>query len=48
MGSNPIRERELSAVGANPTSAAIYIDNATGHEVTEAWWPGDTLEQNNG
>ena len=30
MGSNPIRERELSAVGANPTSAATYVDNDSG------------------
>ena len=29
------------AVGSNPTPAATYIDNATGREVSEHWWPGD-------
>lgn len=29
-------------VGSNPTPAAIYIDNATGNVVDEAWWPDTT------
>lgn len=28
-------------LGANPSGAAIYVDNETGREVTEDWWPGD-------
>lgn len=32
-GSNP------SNVGSNPTAPARYVDDATGKEVTEDWWP---------
>lgn len=35
-GSNP-----STAVGSNPTPAAIYVDNESGSVVPETWWPGD-------
>ena len=42
-GSNPVSGREPTVVGANPTPAAIYVDDATGSEVSESWWPGDPV-----
>lgn len=38
-GSNP------EEAGSIPAAPAIYIDNETGREVTEDWWPGDPLEK---
>ena len=32
-GSNPPN------LGSNPSAPAIYVDNATGSEVDEDWWP---------
>lgn len=29
--------------GSIPSAPAIYIDDATGREITESWWPGDPL-----
>lgn len=31
-----------SVVSSNLTAPAIYIDNATGNVVDEAWWPDTT------
>lgn len=28
---------------ANRSGAAIYIDNESGAEVTDSWWPGDPI-----
>lgn len=37
-GSNP------AEVGSTPTPpATTYIDNATGQQVGESWWPGDSV-----
>lgn len=46
-GSNPDNGRRLlnapHTVGSNPTAPAIYVDDATGAWVDEAWWPGDPV-----
>jgi hypothetical protein len=38
-GSNPDK-----LAGSNPAAPATYVDDATGVEVPEAYWPGDPLE----
>lgn len=38
-GSNP------ADLGSSPSSPAIYIDNATGNQVSKDWWPGDPLKE---
>lgn len=46
-GSNPDNGKCVSSaphtVGSNPTAPAIYIDDETGREVSEDWWPGDPI-----
>lgn len=37
-GSNP-----GTFAGSSPAGAAIYIDDESGREVAETWWPGDPL-----
>lgn len=34
-----------SVVSSNLTAPAIYIDNCTGRQVTEEWWPGDPIPE---
>ena len=34
-GSNP------EELGSKPSAPATYVDDATGRQVDEAWWPGD-------
>lgn len=34
-----------SVVSSNLTAPAIYIDNCTGRQVNEDWWPGDPLPE---
>jgi hypothetical protein len=44
-GSNPARNLTVSIVGANPTAAAIYVDDDSGELVHEDWWPGDAIPE---
>lgn len=48
MGCSSTAEQDplkVSVVGSNPTAPAIYIDNCTGRQVNEQWWPCDPLPE---
>lgn len=48
MGCSSTAEQDsltVSVVSSNLTAPAIYIDNCTGRQVNEDWWPGDSLPE---